>query len=37
MIKLIKPYISFDEVENEFREIFERSWFIESNLLEELM
>lgn len=27
MIKLIKPYISFDEVEAEFREIFESGWF----------
>lgn len=27
MIKLIKPYISFDEVETEFREIFESGWF----------
>jgi len=27
MIKLIKPYISFDEVEPEFREIFESGWF----------
>ncbi|PKN52257.1 MAG: DegT/DnrJ/EryC1/StrS family aminotransferase [Deltaproteobacteria bacterium HGW-Deltaproteobacteria-13] len=27
MIKLIKPYISFDEVETEFREIFENGCF----------
>lgn len=27
MIKLIKPYISFDEVETEFRDIFETGWF----------
>lgn len=27
MIKLIKPYISFDEVEADFREIFETGWF----------
>jgi len=27
MIKLIKPYISFDEVEDEFKEIFESGWF----------
>lgn len=27
MIKLIKPYIKFDEVEAEFREIFESGWF----------
>ncbi|MBU5613373.1 DegT/DnrJ/EryC1/StrS family aminotransferase [Geomonas azotofigens] len=27
MIKLIKPYISFEEVETEFREVFESGWF----------
>jgi perosamine synthetase len=27
MIRLIKPYISFEEVEAEFREIFESGWF----------
>jgi len=27
MIKLIKPYISFAEVESDFREIFETGWF----------
>jgi len=27
MIKLIKPYISYEEVENEFKEIFESGWF----------
>ncbi len=27
MIKLIKPYIAFNEVETEFREIFESGWF----------
>ena len=27
MIKLIKPYISFDEVEAEFRKIFDSGWF----------
>lgn len=27
VIKLIKPYISFDEVESEFRDIFESGWF----------
>jgi len=27
MIRLIKPYISFDDVEAEFREIFESGWF----------
>lgn len=27
MIKLIKPYISFQEVEEEFRKVFESGWF----------
>ncbi len=27
MIKLIKPYIAFNEVEEEFQEIFETGWF----------
>jgi len=27
MIRLVKPYISFEEVEAEFREIFESGWF----------
>jgi len=27
MIRLIKPYISFDDVEAEYREIFESGWF----------
>lgn len=27
VIKLIKPYISFNEVESEFRDIFETGWF----------
>ena len=27
MIKLIKPYISFSEVEAEFRKVFESGWF----------
>lgn len=27
MIKLIKPYISYDEVEMEFRKVFESGWF----------
>lgn len=34
MIKLIKPYISFDEVENEFREIFESGWFTKGKFVE---
>lgn len=27
MIKLIKPYISFEEVQTEFKEVFESGWF----------
>lgn len=27
MIKLIKPYISYEDVQDEFREIFESGWF----------
>jgi perosamine synthetase len=27
MIKLIKPYLSFDEVEAEFRKVFESGWY----------
>jgi dTDP-4-amino-4,6-dideoxygalactose transaminase len=34
MIKLIKPYISFDEVEDEFREIFESGWFTKGKFVE---
>ncbi|WP_374079924.1 DegT/DnrJ/EryC1/StrS family aminotransferase [Bdellovibrio bacteriovorus] len=34
MIKLIKPYISFDEVEKEFREIFESGWFTKGKFVE---
>ena len=35
MIKLIKPYINFDEVESEFREIFESGWFTKGKFVEE--
>ena len=35
MIKLIKPYISFDEVEEEFREVFESGWFTKGRFVEE--
>jgi perosamine synthetase len=34
MIKLIKPYISFDEVEKEFRDIFESGWFTKGRYVE---
>ena len=34
MIKLIKPYISFEEVEKEFREIFESGWFTKGKFVE---
>jgi dTDP-4-amino-4,6-dideoxygalactose transaminase len=35
MIKLIKPYISFDEVKDEFQEIFESGWFTKGKFVEE--
>lgn len=35
MIKLIKPYISFNEVENEFKDIFESGWFTKGKYVEE--
>ena len=35
MIKLIKPYISFEEVEAEFREIFESGWFSKGQYVKE--
>lgn len=35
MIKLIKPYISFDEVENEFKDIFDSGWFTKGKYVEE--
>ncbi len=35
MIKLIKPYISFDEVKNEFEDIFDSGWFTKGKYVEE--
>lgn len=35
MIKLIKPYISFSEVQEEFKEIFESGWFTKGKFVEE--
>ncbi len=35
MIKLIKPYINFDEVKNEFEDIFESGWFTKGKYVEE--
>ena len=35
MIKLIKPYISFDEVKDEFEGIFESAWFTKGKFVEE--
>lgn len=35
MIKLIKPYISFDEVKAEFEEIFESGWFTKGKFVEQ--
>ncbi|WP_072681715.1 DegT/DnrJ/EryC1/StrS aminotransferase family protein [Arcobacter sp. LA11] len=34
MIKLIKPYISFDEVQNEFKDIFDSGWFTKGKYVE---
>ncbi|WP_413581362.1 DegT/DnrJ/EryC1/StrS family aminotransferase [Bdellovibrio sp. HCB288] len=34
MIKLIKPYISFEEVESEFRDVFESGWFTKGKYVE---
>lgn len=35
MIKLIKPYISFDEVKDEFKEVFDSGWFTKGKFVEE--
>lgn len=35
MIKLIKPYISFDEVKKEFEDIFESGWFTKGKYVEQ--
>ena len=35
MIKLIKPYISFEEVQKEFKEIFDSGWFTKGKYVEE--
>lgn len=35
MIKLIKPYITFDEVQAEFRDVFESGWFTKGKYVEE--
>jgi dTDP-4-amino-4,6-dideoxygalactose transaminase len=35
MIKLIKPYINFDEVKDEFQDIFESGWFTKGKYVEE--
>lgn len=35
MIKLIKPYISFDEVQDEFKDIFKSGWFTKGKYVEE--
>lgn len=37
MIKLIKPYISFEEVQNEFKEVFDSGWFTKGKFVEEFM
>lgn len=35
MIKLIKPYISFEEVKDEFKEVFNSGWFTKGKFVEE--
>lgn len=35
VIKLIKPYITFDEVEKDFRDIFESGWFTKGKFVDE--
>ena len=35
MIKLIKPYISFEEVQDEFKEVFDSGWFTKGKFVEE--
>lgn len=35
MIKLIKPYISFEDVQNEFKEVFDSGWFTKGKFVEE--
>lgn len=35
MIKLIKPYISFEEVEAEFRQVFDTGWFSKGRYVQE--
>jgi len=35
MIKLIKPYISFDEVKTEFEDIFESGWFTKGKFVDQ--
>lgn len=35
MIKLIKPYISFDEVKEDFEDIFESGWFTKGKFVEQ--
>ncbi len=35
MIKIINPYISFDEVKDEFQDIFDSGWFTKGKFVEE--
>lgn len=35
MIKLIKPYITFEEIEDQFKEIFDSGWFTKGKFVEE--
>ena len=34
MIRLIKPYIDFNEVQSEFEDIFESGWFTKGKFVE---
>ncbi len=34
MIKLIKPYIAFEEVESEFKDVFESGWFTKGKFVQ---
>ncbi|WP_298749229.1 DegT/DnrJ/EryC1/StrS family aminotransferase [uncultured Arcobacter sp.] len=35
MIRLIKPYVNFEEVRNEFEEVFESGWFTKGKFVDE--
>lgn len=37
MIKLIQPYISFDEVREDFEEIFDSGWLTKGKYIQQFM